>query len=129
MYPRFLAYTVFEYDPKIDSVLRVTKEGYESCNKAKPIEKYKEGMTKIELNHSGPFHFIGGSEGKCNERGQKLIVVVLSNGEHSLHTSITNRSLELAPANSPNPGYAHGLSAGFMTVVMGIGTLVVMVLL
>ena len=107
----------------------MTKEDYENCNKAKPIEKYKEGMTKIELNHSGPFYFIGGSEGKCSERGQKLIVVILSNGGHSLHTSIANSSPELAAANSPNPGYAHGLRAGFMTVVMGIGTLVVMVLL
>ena len=107
----------------------MTKEDCENCNKAKPIEKYKEGMTKIELNHSGPFYFIGGSEGKCSERGQKLIVVILSNGGHSLHTSIANSSPELAAANSPNPGYAHGLRAGFMTVVMGIGTLVVMVLL
>lgn len=125
--------TVFKYDPKVDPkvdlVLRVTKEDCENCNKAKPIEKYKEGMTKIELNHSGPFYFIGGSEGKCSERGQKLIVVILSNGGHSLHTSIANSSPELAAANSPNPGYAHGLRAGFMTVVMGIGTLVVMVLL
>ncbi|KAK7843657.1 early nodulin-like protein 1 [Quercus suber] len=61
---------VFEYDPKVDSILRVTKEDYENCNKAKPIEKYKEGMTKIELNHSRSFYFIGGSEGKYNERGQ-----------------------------------------------------------
>uniref|UniRef100_A0A7N2KXX9 Phytocyanin domain-containing protein n=1 Tax=Quercus lobata TaxID=97700 RepID=A0A7N2KXX9_QUELO len=56
--------SVFQYDPRVDSVLRVTKEDYKNCYKVKPIEKYKEGMTKIELNHSGPFYFIGGSERK-----------------------------------------------------------------
>ena len=53
----------------------------------------------------------------------------MENTAFTLHTSITNSSPELAPANLPNPGYAHGLRAGFMTVVMGIGTLVVIVLL
>ena len=126
--------TVFVYDPKVDSVLRVTKEDYKTCNKAKPIEKYNEGMTKFQLNQSGPFYFIGGSKGKCSESGQKLIVIVLSNGEHpGTHTKHSSAIAIPAPAPSPDVAfqgnYAHGLRCGFMSILMGVGTLVGMVLL
>jgi hypothetical protein len=112
----------------------VTKEDYETCNKAKPIEKYNEGMTKFKLNQSGPFYFIGGSKGKCSESGQKLIVIVLSNGEHpGTHTKHSSAIAIPAPAPTPDVAfqgnYAHGLRCGLMSILMGVGTLVGMVLL
>jgi hypothetical protein len=75
----FLAYLVFEYDPKVDTLLRVTKEDYRSCNGRKPIEKYDDGRTKVELDRSEVFYFIGGAKGFC-ENGQKLSVVVIPQG-------------------------------------------------
>lgn len=70
-------FLVWKYDPKEESVLQVTKEGYDKCNTSSPIKEHKDGNTKVELEHSGPFYFISGSHGNC-EKGEKLIVVVLS---------------------------------------------------
>ncbi|XP_059455290.1 early nodulin-like protein 14 [Corylus avellana] len=79
---------IFEYD-ETDAVLRVTKKDYKSCNVTKPIEKYENGRTKVELDRSGPFYFIGRTEGFC-EGGQKLAVVVISDRKHP--------TLAMAPA-------------------------------
>ncbi|XP_018839584.1 early nodulin-like protein 1 [Juglans regia] len=68
---------VWKYDSGKDSVLQVNKEDYMNCNTSKPIEEYKDGNTKVKLDRSGPFYFISGAEGHC-EKGQKLVVVVLS---------------------------------------------------
>jgi hypothetical protein len=57
----------------------VTKEDYKSCNGRKPIEKYDDGRTKVELDRSEVFYFIGGAKGFC-ENGQKLSVVVIPQG-------------------------------------------------
>ncbi|XP_022728841.1 early nodulin-like protein 1 [Durio zibethinus] len=70
-------FLILKYDSKVDSVLQVTKENYESCNTSKPINEYKDGNTKVELDESGPFYFISGADGHC-QKGQKLQVVVMS---------------------------------------------------
>ncbi|XVE97458.1 hypothetical protein REPUB_Repub03eG0021400 [Reevesia pubescens] len=70
-------FLTLKYDGKVDSVLQVTKENYESCNTSKPIKEYKDGNTKVELDKSGSFYFISGADGHC-QKGQKLQVVVMS---------------------------------------------------
>lgn len=85
---------VWKYDSKKDSVLQVNKKDYVTCNTSSPIEEYKDGNnTKVELHKSGPFYFISGAEGNC-EKGQKLIVVVMSHKHH-------RRSFVVSPAPSP----------------------------
>lgn len=86
-------YLVWKYDSLKDSVLQVSKEDYVSCNTSNPIEEYKDGETKVKLDRSGPFYFVSGVEGHC-EKGQKLIVVVLS-PRHK------NRYMGVSPAPSP----------------------------
>ncbi|XVE53524.1 hypothetical protein DITRI_Ditri03aG0010000 [Diplodiscus trichospermus] len=68
---------VWKYDGGKDSVLQVTKEAYASCITSNPIAEYNDGNTKVKLENSGPFYFISGAKGHCEE-GQKLHVVVLS---------------------------------------------------
>ncbi|KAK9279614.1 hypothetical protein L1049_013293 [Liquidambar formosana] len=82
---------VWKYDSTKDSVLRVTKEGYASCNTSDPIEEYKDGNTKVKLDKSGPHYFISGAAGHC-EKGQKVIVVVLS---------ARHRFMGISPAPAP----------------------------
>ncbi|GLT66459.1 hypothetical protein SLA2020_388240 [Shorea laevis] len=90
-------FLIFEYNPKSDSVLQVTKEEYESCNKSNPIKEYNDPKTKVELDRPGPFYFISKAEGSC-EKGQKLTVVVLSHGHHSPKHSAPLPAPESAPA-------------------------------
>ncbi|KAJ9162960.1 hypothetical protein P3X46_022688 [Hevea brasiliensis] len=68
---------VWKYDLNAESVLQVTEKGYDRCNTSNPIKQHKDGFTKMELEHSGPFSFISGTQGHC-EKGLKLIVVVHS---------------------------------------------------
>jgi hypothetical protein len=129
-------YVVFEYDPKFDSVLRVTREDYETCNnETKPVEKYDDGRTKIELDRSGPFYFIGGQGNDSCAFGQRLTVVVISdkvqNGKHN-HTHVAPTPAPTTSIADPpiTSGAPHELRGGFMGIfLMGVGTLVGMVLL
>ncbi|CAJ1978553.1 unnamed protein product [Sphenostylis stenocarpa] len=68
---------VFKYQKGSDSVLEVKKEDYDKCNMTNPIKKFEDGDTEFKFDRSGPFYFISGTDGNC-EKGQKLIVVVLS---------------------------------------------------
>ncbi|KAL1221544.1 Early nodulin-like protein 11 [Cardamine amara subsp. amara] len=68
---------LFKYDSKVDSVLQVTKENYESCKTEKHLKEYKDGDTKVHLNVSGPYFFISGANGNCG-KGEKVSIVVQS---------------------------------------------------
>ncbi|KAK9996203.1 hypothetical protein SO802_020889 [Lithocarpus litseifolius] len=77
---------------------------YDSCSTSSPIAVYKDGNTKVKLDKSGPFYFISGAEGQC-EKGQKLVIVVLSGRHGFFHVS---------PAPSPVEfeGLAMALTSG-----------------
>ena len=70
-------WTVWKYDGEKDSVLQVTKEAYINCNTTNPAASYSNGDTKVKLERSGPFFFIGGSKSNCVQ-GEKLHIVVMS---------------------------------------------------
>ncbi|XP_077238141.1 early nodulin-like protein 14 [Tasmannia lanceolata] len=112
---------VWKFNDEKDSVLQVTREGYESCNVSNPMAAYKGGSVTVKLERSGPFYFISGASGHC-EKGQKLIVVVLSNRQRS----------GISPAPSPmefdGPAIAPTSSAPGLEVVRSgfVGGLVVL---
>lgn len=83
---------VWTYDRTKDSVLKVRKEAYISCNTSEAMEEYTDGNTKVTLDKSGPHYFISGAEGHC-EKGQKLIVVVMAQ---------RHRFVGVSPAPSPS---------------------------
>ncbi|KAF9612653.1 hypothetical protein IFM89_003128 [Coptis chinensis] len=89
---------VLKFDPEKDSVLQVSRKHYVSCSTKNPIVVYKNATTMIVLDKSGPFYFISGAEGHC-EQGQKMIVVVLS----EVHTFRQFRGISPARAPSPSP--------------------------
>ncbi|KAL2548208.1 early nodulin-like protein 15 [Forsythia ovata] len=68
---------------------------YVTCNTSTPIQTYNDGNTKVKLEHSGPYYFISGAEGHC-EKGQKLIVVVISDKHDQLFKAVS-------PASAPSP--------------------------
>ncbi|KAE8718914.1 Early nodulin-like protein 1 [Hibiscus syriacus] len=107
---------VWKYDGSEDSVLQVTKEAYLSCSTSEPLAEYKDGDTKVELRKSGPFFFISGAKGHC-EQGQKMIVVVLSQ-KHRISPAPSPTGLE-GPAVSPTSGGA-GLKAGLSVTLLGV---------
>ncbi|XP_039115114.1 early nodulin-like protein 1 [Dioscorea cayenensis subsp. rotundata] len=80
---------LFVYPPEKDSVLKVNKESYNSCNTASYIKKYSDGNTVILLDRSGPFYFISGVQENCL-KNESMIVVVM--GERSSSNSSPSSS-------------------------------------
>ncbi|CAI8611919.1 unnamed protein product [Vicia faba] len=66
---------VFEYEN--DSVLSVEKEDYFNCDTSEPITTFTNGKSTLNLDRSGPFYFISGTDDHCNN-GQKLLVEVMA---------------------------------------------------
>ncbi|KAJ6776277.1 EARLY NODULIN-LIKE PROTEIN 2 [Salix koriyanagi] len=83
------------YNNGSDSVLLVTKDDYNSCNTTNPIKTMNSGSDVFQFDKSGPYFFISGNEDNC-EKGQKLIVTVLSAG-----TRRATAPVSLPPALSP----------------------------
>uniref|UniRef100_A0A0C9RVQ1 TSA: Wollemia nobilis Ref_Wollemi_Transcript_10519_1703 transcribed RNA sequence n=1 Tax=Wollemia nobilis TaxID=56998 RepID=A0A0C9RVQ1_9CONI len=102
---------LFKYNKEEDSVLQVTKQGYNTCNSSSPIASFKNGNTVFKLPVSGPFYFISGNSSNC-QKGEKLVVVVLApchwgrgencgkSGSHS-PSPTPDPSPSAAPASSP----------------------------
>ncbi|BAT89540.1 hypothetical protein LR48_Vigan08g015900 [Vigna angularis] len=93
---------VFNYKKGSDSVLEVKKEDYDKCNKTNPIKKFENGDTEFKFDRSGPFYFISGNDGNC-EKGQKLIVVVLSPRKSPSPSPSPSLSPLLPPKDMPSP--------------------------
>ncbi|XVF48265.1 hypothetical protein PTKIN_Ptkin03bG0176100 [Pterospermum kingtungense] len=107
---------VWKYDGGKDSVLQVNKEDYTSCNTSNPIAEYKDGNTKVKLEKSGPYYFISGAKGHC-EQGQKLIVVVLSQRGRYTGISPAPSPAEIeAPAIAPTSSAA-AFKAGLLVTL------------
>ncbi|KAJ6732219.1 EARLY NODULIN-LIKE PROTEIN 3 [Salix purpurea] len=109
---------VWKYDGQKDSVLQVSKEAYAACNTTNPIEEYKDGNTKVKLDRSGPFYFISGAEGHC-EKGQKIVVVVLSQKHARVGAPAPSPVEFQAPAVAPTSG-ASALKGGLMVALVGV---------
>ncbi|EPS72444.1 hypothetical protein M569_02314 [Genlisea aurea] len=90
---------VWNYDGAKDSVLEVSKNDYFACNTSDPIKKYSGGSNTVKLERSGPYYFISGAAGHC-EKGQKVIVVVISERWHS----------RLGESPSPSPAIGGGIA-------------------
>ncbi|XXG84135.1 hypothetical protein AAC387_Pa10g1722 [Persea americana] len=75
-----------------DSVLVVDEDDYNRCGSSKPIAKYEDGKTVIELDRYGFFFFISGVGGHCKS-GQKLIVWVMA-----------HHPISQVPAPAPSAG-------------------------
>lgn len=115
---------VWKYDSKKDSVLQVTREAYLNCNTSSPIAEHKEGETKVQLEKSGAYYFISGTQANC-QKGEKVIVVVM--GARSRRSGADSPALAPSPSPSPNSeaeaptvartNAASGLKSGVMVVV------------
>ncbi|EOA18329.1 hypothetical protein CARUB_v10006848mg [Capsella rubella] len=123
-------FLVWKYDMKVDSVLQVTKEDYDSCNTAKPLKQYNDGVTKVELDKSGPYFFISGAPGNC-AKGEKITLVVLSErksgggGAGAPKASPASPTAQ-TPVSAPAPAHnaAYGLKVGngwFLITAVVIG--------
>ncbi|XP_031495650.1 early nodulin-like protein 1 [Nymphaea colorata] len=104
----------FKYKAGEDSVLLVSKEAYENCNRTNPVNSFTDGNTSIELPHSGPLYFISGELGHC-EKGQKLIIRVLADRSHApssqppvLPPAISPSQPPKAPTHAPTPHHHPG---------------------
>lgn len=114
--------TVFKFNPKKDSVLRVTEKTFNSYNTSKPIERYRNEKTLIELDQCEPFYFISGTEGHC-EKGQELLANV----------AYDRRDVELltgAPVVAPTPDRQgndaiRSMKVGFAVVIGSLAGLLV----
>ena len=104
-------WSVWKYDGGKDSVLQVSKEDYGACNTAKPIKEYNDGNTKVKLDRPGPFYFISGAKGHCEE-GQKLTVVVITP---------KRRFTGISPAPAPAPMEFEGPAVAPTSSVSALG--------
>ncbi|CAL5200384.1 unnamed protein product [Lathyrus oleraceus] len=129
----------FKYNKGSDSVLVVNNQDYNSCNTSNPILKMDGGNSIFKFERSGPFFFISGNVENC-QKGEKIIVVVLSPNHHRKHhhgpssspspadlpeenTHSPNSTVDNTPANSPAPSGSPmlsgsiGVSVGFALVL------------
>lgn len=110
---------MWNYEEGKDSVLKVRKEDYEACNTVSPEQRFEDGNTKVELQRPGPFYFISGAKGHC-EQGQKLIVVVVTPRRRFIGISSAPSPAESeGPAVAPSSGAAN-LKVGLLAVIVGI---------
>ncbi|CAL9135074.1 unnamed protein product, partial [Musa textilis] len=58
---------VFKYKKGEDSVLVVGKQDYDACDVSKPIQKLDGGDSVFKFDRSGPFFFISGAPGNCQQ--------------------------------------------------------------
>ncbi|XP_058777180.1 early nodulin-like protein 7 [Vicia villosa] len=94
-----IVYVVFEYEN--DSVLSVEKEDYINCDTSKPITTFTNGKSTLNLDRSGPFYFISGTDDHCNN-GQKLLVEVMA--PHPIPASPpTPTTIAVPPEGSSSP--------------------------
>ncbi|XP_055824123.1 early nodulin-like protein 1 [Solanum dulcamara] len=92
---------VFKYKKGSDSVLVVhDKDDYLKCNKTKPIHHLKDGHSKLKFTRNGRFYFISGKDDNC-EKGQKVLVVVMSPNHHNRHKSPSPASSPVATQTPP----------------------------
>ncbi|KAK1275611.1 Early nodulin-like protein 1 [Acorus gramineus] len=101
---------VWKYEAGKDSVLQVTREAYLSCNTTGPVAEHGDGNTTVGLDKSGAFYFISGEKGHC-EKGQKLIVVVLSKRSSSVSSPAPAPMDSEGPAIAPASGGAAAVAA------------------
>ncbi|KAF5460984.1 hypothetical protein F2P56_020815 [Juglans regia] len=94
---------VFKYKKGTDSVLVVNKDDYDKCNTKNPIKKLEDGDSEFNLDRSGPFFFISGNEQNC-EKGQKLIVTVLSVRHNNKYPPPSSPTPLPTPKGAPAPG-------------------------
>ncbi|XP_022962176.1 early nodulin-like protein 1 [Cucurbita moschata] len=109
----------WSYEEGKDSVLKVGKEDYEACNTQNPEQRFEDGNTKVELHKPGPFYFISGAKGHC-EQGQKLVVVVVTPRRRFVSFSPAPSPTEIeGPAVAPSSGAA-SFNVGFLAAAVGI---------
>ncbi|KAM7531471.1 hypothetical protein LguiB_034881 [Lonicera macranthoides] len=91
---------LFLYPPSQDSLIQVTEESYNSCNKTDPILYMNNGNSLFNITSQGGFYFTSGAEGHC-QKSQKLHISVFSgNGSSSASSPSYNPSS--LPASSPS---------------------------
>lgn len=97
----------------------MTKRDYITCNTSSPIAAHSDGNTEVKLEHSGPYYFISGAQGHC-EKGQKLIVVVLSDKRGRFLAPAPAPSMEIqAPAPAPASSAANLKASFLMAALLG----------
>jgi hypothetical protein len=97
-----LVIAVFDYDASQDSVVQVTKEGYENCTAEKPLATFNDGHTIFKFNQSGPHYFISGNRDHC-QKNEKLAVVVLADRSTNATASPPSPgSSDMVPAPTPS---------------------------
>lgn len=95
---------VFEYEN--DSVLTVEEMDYINCDASNPITEFTNGKSTLNLDRSGAFYFISGTDDHCI-KGQKLLVEVMA--PHQVpkspppETSIAPEGF--SPMLAPSPSY------------------------
>ncbi|KAK6913036.1 Phytocyanin domain, partial [Dillenia turbinata] len=92
---RFSVGDTIRFRYRKDSVMEVSESEYKKCNSTQPLFFSNTGNTVFQLDHSGPFYFISGVSGHC-ERGQKMIIKVLTSEEFSSGRSSASKNAALS---------------------------------
>ncbi|CAH2077448.1 unnamed protein product [Thlaspi arvense] len=112
---------LWKYDAKLDSVLQVTKQDYDSCNTTAPLKQYNDGDTKVKLENSGAYFFISGAPGGNCVKGEKITIIVLSERKPGDGGS-DGDSPKVSPASAPVPAPAPAHARRNAAVGSGVGS-------
>uniref|UniRef100_A0A6M2EQH6 Phytocyanin domain-containing protein n=1 Tax=Populus davidiana TaxID=266767 RepID=A0A6M2EQH6_9ROSI len=94
---------VFDYDASQDSVVQVTKEGYEKCNAEKPLEKFTDGHTVFEIKQYGArYYFISGNRDRCQKNEKMEVLVLADRSTNATASPPSPGSSDMVPAPTPS---------------------------
>ncbi|TVU03725.1 hypothetical protein EJB05_50730 [Eragrostis curvula] len=95
-----------------DSVLLVSRGGYEQCATTSAVSRFDGGDTRFALDRPGHVYFVSGAPGHC-EAGQRMAVRVTA----ALSSPATATAPASVPATPGTPSAAAG-STGPATIVL-----------
>ncbi|KAL8111876.1 early nodulin-like protein 2 [Apium graveolens] len=107
----------FKYSKETDSVVVVSKDGYDKCNAANPISKLEGGDSTLMFDRSGPFYFITSNKTNCDQ-GQKLAIVVMAPRNKSPPTPLAPVPSPESQTPGPSPSFAPAVSAAGVVSVL-----------
>eukprot|EP00249_Psilotum_nudum_P036127 c6392_g1_i1 orf=262-1131(+) len=93
---------LFSYDPKIHSVVQVSREDYETCHNEMPLYTHEDGNLVVNLTHECTYYFISGSRRHCLN-GMKLGLRALASTTGPTPTSTASTSAPSPASPSPAP--------------------------
>ncbi|KAB1224872.1 Mavicyanin [Morella rubra] len=94
----------FQYDYKLNDVIEVSREDFESCNVGAPLNYYGSGRDRITMWKPGHYYYICSFPGHC-QAGQKVDIRALQSPSPAPSPTSPSPSDPMPPTPDHQPAY------------------------